>query len=103
MRAILLVILGGILMGLWIAFGIRGGARRRRKAEVQKLLALAAQEGTLTPAMIQASLGWSKEKADAQLTRLRQDGLAEFEVDEAGAPRYRVDPAALEARKHKGW
>lgn len=104
MRGIWLVIFAGVLVGLWFAFGWkRGRGRRRRKAEVQKLLALAAKDGTLTTAMIQAALGFDKEAADRALTDLRKDGLAEFDVDESGAPVYRVSKDAIEARKHKGW
>jgi len=103
MRALLLVILGGIFIGIWFAVVRKLRAGRRHQSEVQKLLKLAAAEGTLTPAQIQAALGYSKEKADAALLRLRQEGLAEFDVDESGAPRYRVAQGAIEARKNKGW
>jgi DNA-binding IclR family transcriptional regulator len=73
------------------------------RTEAQKLLALAAKEGTLTTAQIQAALGLSKKEADEALTNLRREGLAEMDLDEAGAPIYRVQQAALEARKNKGW
>jgi hypothetical protein len=103
MRAMWFIIIAGVLLGLWFVFGVGRRKSRRNKAEVQKLLALAAKDGTLTPAMIQAALGMEKEEADAALTRLRQDGLAEFDVDESGTPVYRVQKGAIEARKHKGW
>jgi hypothetical protein len=102
-KAIWLVLVAGVLLGLWFAFGRALTAGRRKKREVQKLLALAAAEGTLTPQMIQAALGYSKEKADKALAGLRKEGLAEFDVDGTGSPVYRVDPKAIEARKGRGW
>jgi hypothetical protein len=102
-RGLWLVIIAGVLIGLWVALWPRFGRRRRHRLEVQKLLALAAKDGTLTPAMLQASMGLSKEDAEGQLVELRKEGLAEFDVDEEGKPRYRVDPNAIEARKNKGW
>jgi hypothetical protein len=103
-RAILAVIVAGVLLGLWLAFGWRKARRSRaRRAEVQKLLELAAKDGTLTPAMLQAALGWDKEKAETALSGMSKDGLAQFDVDESGAPVYRVEQKALEARKHRGW
>ena len=101
MKVVWLLLVAGVVLGLWLFFGGRG--RRRHKAEVQKLLALAAKEGTLTTAQIQAALGLSKKDADDALTHLRQEGLAELDLDETGAPVYRVQQAAIEARKHKGW
>ena len=99
-----MVILAGVMLGLWFAFGWRAKRRQKLKlAEVQKLLALAEKDGLLTPAMIQAALGVEKAQADDALTDLRKEGLAEFEVDENGAPVYRVSKDAVAARKHKGW
>jgi hypothetical protein len=94
-----------VVLGLWFAFGWRAKwlQKKMRRAEVQKLLALAAKDGMLTPAMIQASLGMDKKEADEALTDLRKEGLAEFDVDENGAPVYRVSKDAVQARKHKGW
>ena len=81
------------------------GVPRVKAPTVEPIVAvpIAIVTDTLTPAMIQAALGMEKAEADAALTRLRQDGLAEFDVDESGTPVYRVQKGALEARKHKGW
>ena len=47
--------------------------------------------------------GVSKDEAEKQLVELRNEGLAQFDVDENGTPVYRVDPGAIAARKNKGW
>jgi hypothetical protein len=70
-------------------------------SEQQKLIALGAESGTLTATRVVVALGWTKEEADAALTRLRASGLAEFDVDEAGAPVYRLSKDALAARREK--
>ncbi len=103
MRGLWGVIFAGIVIGLVFAFGWMRSSRRRRRREVQKLLALAAKEGTLTPAMLQAALGYSKEGAEKALGRMRSEGLAQFDVNDSGEPVYRVEQAAMEARKHRGW
>jgi len=84
----------------WIS-AVRGARRAERSAEVQKLLALAAGDGTLTPAMIVAGMGMSKDEADAALLMLRESGVAEFDVDEHGTPVYRVAKGALKLSQRK--
>jgi hypothetical protein len=103
-RVFWLAIFGGVMLGLWLFFGW-SRARKRRKlnaAEVQKLLALAAKEGTLTEAMIQAAMDVPKADAAAALADLRDAGLGEAGLDENGAEVFRVNQSAVDARKNKG-
>ena len=77
-------------------------AKNRERAEVQKLLAMVGDQGTLaTPQLVAA--GYTREEAEEALKRLQDSGVAQFDVDETGTPVYRVHQAALEARKRKTW
>lgn len=98
---LLLILLLLVLVIVW--FATRGGQRKKRDAEVQKLLAMAAKHGSsLSPPQLMAN-GYTKEEAEAALMHLRSEGLAEFDVDEHGQPVYRVSKTAVEARSRKGW
>ena len=86
--------------GAWLIWSASTGDKRRAAAlEQQKLLALASEGGTLSSPRIVAALGFSKEEADAALGRLRHNGLVELDLDEAGAPVYRVSKDALAGRQ----
>ncbi len=103
MRVFWLAILGGVMLGLWLFFGWSRARRRRLKAaEVQKLVALAEKDGLLTEAMVQAALDLPKADAARALTQLSEEGVTEADVDERGAPVFRVNKGALSPRKDKG-
>ena len=86
--------------GAWLIWSASTGDKRRAAAlEQHKLLALASEGGTLSSPRIVAALGFSKEEADAALGRLRHNGLVELDLDEAGAPVYRVSKDALAGRQ----
>ncbi len=96
--------LGVVGLGGWmVATATRSSKARVQAAEQQKLLALVNEGGTLNSPAIQVALGWTKEEADEALTRLRQSGLAELDLDEGGAPVYRVNKDALAVRQRKAW
>jgi hypothetical protein len=98
MTGLLIVVLFVVLLALLAG---RSAIKKSAQSEVQKLLKL-AKDGTLSAPQLIAS-GYDKQGAESALKRLRDLGLAEFDVDESGAPVYRVQKAALEAQKHKGW
>ncbi len=63
----------------------------------RKLLLLAQETGRLNAAEVVAGLSLTREEADAALTKLARDGLAELDLDENGAPVYRVQKVHVRA------
>lgn len=95
-----LLMIGGAV-AIWLS-AQRADSKRRERNEVQRLLAMVGDQGTLAAPQLVAA-GYTKEEADAALQRLREAGVVQFDVDDTGTPVYRVHAAALEARKRKTW
>jgi hypothetical protein len=83
--------LGLAVLGVYMIY--RAQLRIARNESVvlnAKLIELGQATGTLTVAQVVAKLSITADEANEALKGLTRDGIAQFDVDDTGAPIYRV-------------
>ena len=87
-------------IALWI-HAARRSARDARVERNRRLLELGRKSGTLTVADVVVGLSLTSEEANAALTQLSRDGLAQFEVDGEGASIWKLAHLSGETKRER--